>query len=133
MDLVVKILTGAFITMSLLIGGLDLYVNKTMMTHVFYTRGSAQTSLYDIQDKYNNNEAITSVEMLNNWLIDFIDKQGIDYEEVRLKFHKIETEPPVYLVTVEGYEDEYAFINGTAYFEYTTGTTLITEEEKEDE
>lgn len=132
MDLAVKVIVGAFIVGTLLFASLDIYLNRTMMTTQFYTnRASSQGGLYDVQGKYNDNETLTSVEMLNNWLIDFIDTHGIEYEKVNLKFHKIETEPPVYLVTVEGYEDEYTYLDGNAYFQYTSGTTIITEDEEE--
>lgn len=133
MDLAVKIIVGTFITMILILASLDVYLNRTMMTMNFHSnRASSQGSLYDVQDKYNNNEELTSVEMLNNWIINFIDTHGIDYEKVNLKFHRIETDPPVYIVTVEGYEDEYTYLSGNAYFEYTSATTII-EEEEEDE
>ena len=131
MDLAVKVICGAIITMWLFFMQLDMNISKQMMTSEFFSnRSSSQGSLYEIQDKYNNREEITTVEMLDNWIINFINTHGVDYEQVNLLFHQIETDPPTYLVTVEGYVDEYAILSGEAYFEYTSGTSLISSERK---
>ena len=113
---------------------LDIYKNQQMQQSEFEaTRSANQGSLLDLQEKYNNNETLTTVEMLNAWLINFIDTHGLAYEKVRLGFVQIEADPPLYLVTVEGYEEDYAILGQEAYVRYTSGAMIISDEGENDE
>lgn len=132
MDMPVKVLGILCITLSLLFMSLDIYKNQQMIQSEFESNRSAnQGSLLDLQEKYNNNETLSTVEMLNAWLVNFINTHGLAYENVRLGFVQMESDPPLYLVTIEGYEDDYAILTKDAYVRYTSGAMIITDDEEE--
>lgn len=128
-SLAVKVIFLTLVVGIFMVVEFDAYINRAMMTSEFNANRSAtQGSLYDLQDKYNEHEELTSVEMLNSWIINFVDTHSIKYEKVELLFHKIETDPPVYMVTVKGFENDYAYLDKQAYFEYLSSATIITDE-----
>jgi len=132
MEMPVKLIGIICITLSLILMSLDIYKNQQMIQSEFESNRSAnQGSLLDLQEKYNNNETLTTVEMLDAWLVNFINTHGLAYEKVRLGFVQIESDPPLYLVTVEGYEEDYAILGQEAYVKYTSGAMIITDDEEE--
>ena len=131
MDMPIRLIGIVCIAFSLIFMSMDIFKNQEMLQNEFESnRLATQGSLLDLQEKYNNNEELTSVEMLNAWLTNFVNAHGITYEKLKLGFVQIETDPPLYLVTVEGYKDEYALLSGEAYVRYTSGATIITKEEE---
>jgi len=107
----------------------DLNRNSTMkQTEYESTRSANQGSLKGLQKKYNNYETITTAEMLEEWLVNFIDTYGLEYESVKIGFVQINSEPAYYLVTIEGYE-KYAIITKDAYVKYSTGAMIVTKDE----
>lgn len=133
MEMPVKLLGIICITLSLLFMSLDIYKNQEMIQSEFESNRSAnQGSLLDLQEKYNNNETLSTVEMLNAWLINFVDTHGLAYENVRLGFIQIESDPPLYLVKVEGFEEDYAILSRDAYVKYVSGAMIITDDEMEE-
>ena len=133
MDMPIRLIGIVCITFSLIFMSMDIFKNQEMLQNEFESnRLATQGSLLDLQEKYNNNEELTSVEMLNAWLTNFVNAHGITYEKLKLGFVQIETDPPLYLVTVEGYKDEYALLSGEAYVRYTSGATIISKEEKDE-
>ena len=132
MDMPVRVVGLIIIVFYLIFTSMDLFKNQEMSQSEFESnRLATQGSLRDLQEKYNNNEELSSVEMLNTWLTNFVNAHGITYEKLKLGFVQIETDPPLYLVTVEGYEDEYAILSGEAYVRYTSGATIISKEAEE--
>ena len=132
MDMPIRLIGIVCIAFSLIFMSMDIFKNQEMLQNEFESnRLATQGSLLDLQEKYNNNEELTSVEMLNAWLTNFVNAHGITYEKLKLGFVQIETDPPLYLVTVEGYKDEYALLSGEAYVRYTSGATIISKEENE--
>ena len=132
MDMPVRVVGLIIIVFYLIFTSMDLFKNQEMIQSEFESnRLATQGSLRDLQEKYNNNEELSSVEMLNTWLTNFVNAHGITYEKLKLGFVQIETDPPLYLVTVEGYEDEYAILSGEAYVRYTSGATIISKEAEE--
>ena len=122
MDMPIRLIGIVCIAFSLIFMSMDIFKNQEMLQNEFESnRLATQGSLLDLQEKYNNNEELTSVEMLNAWLTNFVNAHGITYEKLKLGFVQIETDPPLYLVTVEGYKDEYALLSGEAYVRYTSG------------
>ena len=133
MDMPIRLIGIVCIAFSLIFMSMDIFKNQEMLQNEFESnRLATQGSLLDLQEKYNNNEELTSVEMLNAWLTNFVNAHGITYEKLKLGFVQIETDPPLYLVTVEGYKDEYALLSGEAYVRYTSGATIISKEEKDE-
>ena len=133
MDMPIRLIGIVCIAFSLIFMSMDIFKNQEMLQNEFESnRLATQGSLLDLQEKYNNNEELTSVEMLNAWLTNFVNAHGITYEKIKLGFVQIETDPPLYLVTVEGYKDEYALLSGEAYVRYTSGATIISKEEKDE-
>ena len=131
MDMPIRLIGIVCIAFSLIFMSMDIFKNQEMLQNEFESnRLATQGSLLDLQEKYNNNEELTSVEMLNAWLTNFVNAHGMTYEKLKLGFVQIETDPPLYLVTVEGYKDEYALLSGEAYVRYTSGATIITKEEE---
>jgi len=134
MDMPVRLIGIVCIAFSLIFMSMDIFKNQEMLQNEFESnRLATQGSLLDLQEKYNNNEELTSVEMLNAWLTNFVNAHGITYEKLKLGFVQIETDPPLYLVTVEGYKDEYALLSGEAYVRYTSGATIITKEQENED
>ena len=134
MDMPVRLIGIVCIAFSLIFMSMDIFKNQEMLQNEFESnRLATQGSLLDLQEKYNNNEELTSVEMLNAWLTNFVNAHGISYEKLKLGFVQIETDPPLYLVTVEGYKDEYALLSGEAYVRYTSGATIITKEQENED
>ena len=132
MDMPIRLIGIVCIAFSLIFMSMDIFKNQEMLQNEFESnRLATQGSLLDLQEKYNNNEELTSVEMLNAWLTNFVNAHGITYEKLKLGFVQIETDPPLYLVTVEGYKDEYALLSGEAYVRYTSGAMIISKEENE--
>ena len=134
MDMPVRLIGIVCIAFSLIFMSMDIFKNQEMLQNEFESnRLATQGSLLDLQEKYNSNEELTSVEMLNAWLTNFVNAHGITYEKLKLGFVQIETDPPLYLVTVEGYKDEYALLSGEAYVRYTSGATIITKEQENED
>ena len=134
MDMPIRLIGIVCIAFSLIFMSMDIFKNQEMLQNEFESnRLATQGSLLDLQEKYNNNEELTSVEMLNAWLTNFVNAHGITYEKLKLGFVQIETDPPLYLVTVEGYKDEYALLSGDAYVRYTSGATIITKEQENED
>lgn len=134
MDMPIRLIGIVCIAFSLIFMSMDIFKNQEMLQNEFESnRLATQGSLLDLQEKYNNNEELTSVEMLNAWLTNFVNAHGITYEKLKLGFVQIETDPPLYLVTVEGYKDEYALLSGEAYVRYTSGATIITKEQENED
>ena len=134
MDMPVRLIGIVCIAFSLIFMSMDIFKNQEMLQNEFESnRLATQGSLLDLQEKYNNNEELTSVEMLNAWLTNFVNAHGITYEKLKLGFVQIETDPPLYLVTVEGYKDEYALLSGEAYVRYISGATIITKEQENED
>lgn len=132
MEMPIKVIGLVIIVFFLIFTSMDLFKNQEMIQAEFESnRLATQGSLKDLQEKYNNNEEISSVEMLNIWLTNFVNAHGITYEKLKLGFVQIETDPPLYLVTIEGYENEYAILSGDAYARYTSGATIISKESEE--
>ena len=132
MEMAIRLIGLVVIVFTLIFASLDLFKNQEMIQSEFESnRLATQGSLRDLQEKYNNNEELSSVEMLNTWLTNFVNAHGIAYEKLKLGFVQVETDPPLYLVTVEGYEDEYAYLSGEAYARYTSGATIISKESEE--
>lgn len=132
MDMPVRVIGLVIIVFFLIFTSMDLFKNQEMIQSEFESnRLATQGSLRDLQEKYNNNEELTTVEMLNAWITNFVNAHGITYEKLKLGFVQIETDPPLYLVTIEGYEDEYAILSGDAYVRYTSGATIISKEAEE--
>ena len=134
MDMPIRLIGIVCIAFSLIFMSMDIFKNQEMIQSEFEAnRLATQGSLRDLQEKYNDNEELSSVEMLNTWLTNFVNAHGITYEKLKLGFVQIETDPPLYLVTVEGYKDEYALLSGEAYVKYTSGATIISKEEEKNE
>ena len=127
MDVGIYMLGLIIILFSIVFGMFDMNLNSSMKQNLFESvRSANQDALYDLQDDYNNRRVLTTEKMLEAWLIDFAKSAGLPYKELVINFVQIETDPPLYLVYVEGYKENYVIISGEAYAAYHSGATIIT-------
>lgn len=127
MDAGIYMLGLVIILFSLVFGMFDVNLNSSMKQNLFESvRAANQDALYDLQDDYNARKVLTTASMLEAWLIDFAKSADLSYKELVINFVQIETDPPLYLVYVEGHKDKYVVISGDAYASYYSGATIIT-------
>ena len=134
MDLGPTILIIIFLVLNFTFMTLDFEHNSNMKQSIFEaTRAANQNSLYELQDKYDTYEEITTSEMLEKWLINFCNNNSLNFDKINVSFVQIETDPvPLYLVNIEGQKGAYAIIkNKDAIAEFYNGAMLIEKEEGE--
>ena len=108
---------------------LDVSRNMTIQQDIFTSLRSAnQNALLDIKDDYESRDEITEARMIQEWLVNFLDNNNLNYRDVTLKFTYLSTDPPTYTVEVEGYS-EHAYIKVTgkeAKIKYIHAATILT-------
>ena len=90
-------------------------------------RSANQNGLKEYLNDYNQYELFTTAEMLEKWIVNFVNANSLNYKELNIGFVKLETDPPLYLVTIEGYKDQYAVLTKDAYVRYTSGTLIVSD------
>lgn len=100
------------------------------MKHDSYesVRASNQDSLLDLQKHYDEYEELNTAVMLEEWLVNFVDNNNLSWDEIEIGFVQIETDPPLYLVNIEGYLDSYAIVNKDAFVSFYSGTTILSKD-----
>lgn len=127
MDIGVYILGCIILTFTIIFGMFDMNLNNSMKQNLFESvRATNQNALFALQDDYNNLRQLTTPRMLEEWLIAFAKNRDLSYTDLVVNFVQIENEPPLYLVYVEGYKEQYAILSEEAYAAYYSGSTLIT-------
>ena len=127
MDVGVYVLGFIIILFSIVFGMFDVNLNSSMKQNLFESvRAANQNALIEMQEGYNQRDVITTPMMLDLWLCDFAKSADLEYEDLEINFVQIETEPPLYLVYVEGYKENYAVFAGDANASYFSGATIIT-------
>ena len=80
---------------------LDVSRNMTIQQDIFTSLRSAnQNALLDIKDDYESRDEITEARMIQEWLVNFLDNNNLNYRDVTLKFTYLSTDPPTYTVEV---------------------------------
>jgi hypothetical protein len=89
------------------------------------------TSRQTIEDLINKKDfeesSLTEKEIIEKWLINYIDNYNLNLEEVVLNFDLVHTSPQVLLVTIEGYSERLVIRKGSKV-SYQTG--VLVEENK---
>lgn len=96
-------------------------------------RASNQNALLDLEDKYNDYEELNTPAMLEQWLVNFINNNNIKWEDIEIEFIQLETDPPLYLVGIEGYKESYTIVNKRTYIRFHNGSTIISKESEDDD
>jgi len=91
-------------------------------------RAANQNSLLSLQQDYEKGKSLTTPQMLEEWISQFVTQNSLNYNSITLGFVQLETDPPLYLVTAEGKKNNYTIIQDQAYVRYTSGTLLIHDE-----
>lgn len=112
---------------------LDFNSNISMKSDTYEsTRAANQNALLDLQENYDNYEELNTPAMVERWLSNFLKNENIPWKDIEISFIQIETDPPTYLMEVKGHNKaNYAIVRKDAYVEFTSGTTLITDERNE--
>ena len=127
MDAGIYILGGIILLFSLVFGMFDANLNNTMKQDLYESvRAANQNALIALEQDYKNSISLTTAGMIESWLAEFALNNALDYETLRISFVQVETEPPLYLMYVEGFKDEYVVVSGDAYAAFYSGTTIIT-------
>lgn len=109
---------------------LDFSSNISMKSDAYEsTRAANQNALLDLQENYDNYEELNSPAMIERWLTNFLKNENISWKDVEIGFIQMENDPPTYLMEIKGHKKTaYAVVRKDAYVEFTSGTTLITDE-----
>lgn len=66
-------------------GILDVNKNQTLKQDSFETiRSANQNALLDLQDKYNDYEELNTPAMVEEWLVNFVNNNNINWEDVEI-------------------------------------------------
>jgi len=129
MDVGVYILGGIILLFSIVFGMLDVNLNSSMKQNLFESvRAANQNALLEMEEAYESREILTTTRMIETWLSEFASSEDLRYEEIKLNFIQMETDPPLYLVYAEGFNDRYVMISADAYASYFSGATIITKD-----
>lgn len=110
---------------------MDVNKNQTIKQESFEAlRAAVQNGLLEVEDAYDNYEVLTTAQMLEQWLLGFVNNHSLDYKDLTIGFVRIEAEPPYYLVKIEGYVNDYALLTTDAYVQYTSGAMIVSENER---
>lgn len=114
----------------------DVDSNVQMKTDAYESvRAANQNALLDLQDKYDEYDELNTPAMVEEWLANFLSKNNIAWKEITINFVQIETDPPAYLMSVEGHKQSgYAIIKGgaandNAIVKFSSGATIISDDE----
>lgn len=112
----------------------DINKNLTIKQDAYETlRASNQNSLLDLNENYSKFKQLNTPAMLEQWLVNFINNNNIKWQDVELEFIQIETDPPLYLVGIQGYVGHYAVISKDTFIQYHSGSMIITEGDIDDD
>ena len=129
MDLAISALIILVLIFTVTFTMLDVSRNMTIQQDIFTSLRSAnQNALLDIKEDYESRDEITEARMIQEWLVNFLDNNNLNYRDVTLKFTYLSTDPPTYTVEVEGYS-EHAYIKVTgkeAKIKYINAATILT-------
>lgn len=116
------------ITMIVAMFGLDIYINEYMNTDIFENnRKASQNALIEEMEQINQYEKIDQAKILENWLANWINSINLPFNEIKLQFALVNTEPQVIMVKVKGY-DYYAMIDDVALVDYICNTLVVERE-----
>ena len=128
MDVSVIALIFVFLTFQFSFIMFDFQHNQNMKQDIFSNiRTANQNALLQVQNDYNEYKELTENAMLEAWLENFVKQNNLDFNDIELGFVQIETDPPLFLVTVEGAHGDYRVINKQALVSYVNGTMIISE------
>ena len=131
----ISVITLLLLVLTIMFSFINLDYQKSVHTkqNIFESiRAANQNSLYEIQDQYDNYEEITTVEMLDKWIINFCNNNSINMEEMKISFIMVSNDPvPLYLVNINGVNGKYISVNAKTIASYYYGALLI--EKNEDE
>lgn len=126
MDLAAYMYLFVIMVFSLVFGMIDVNAGASTRQNLFESvRDANQSALYTIQDEYEERKVITTPQMMEAWLMSYITDEDLRYENITLNFVQMETEPPLYLVYIEGRRDEYIIVSSDAYDKYISGATIF--------
>lgn len=132
MDIAVWGLVFITVIFSLTFAGIDLQHNSTLKQDIFTSiRAANQNGLEVIKREYEEYEEITSAQMMEEWLRSFTDNTNIDFNELKLNFIEVQSEPPVFLVSVEGQQGRYVVIRDEALARHYSGALIVQEDEED--
>jgi len=112
MDLPLKVFAiFIFLTMLIFVQG-NIYIRSNTKEEIFNNSRQANYDAVDSTlEKINNYELVTQHELLENWLMTFIENNDLSVEDVVLKFGILSTDPQVIVVAVTG-TDKFIILNG---------------------
>ena len=108
-------------------GMLDVSLNSSMKHEMYESvRSANQNALIEMEEDYKTGVTLTTPQMLETWLAEFSQTHDMSFDELKINFVQMETDPPLYLVYVEGYKGQYVMFSGDARAVYYNGSTIIT-------
>lgn len=111
---------------ALVFGMIDVNAANSSLQNQFESvRDANQSALYTVQEDYNQRKVLTTPQMMEAWLTSFLTDRDLRYEDITLNFVQIETDPPLFLVSVEGYRDDYMILTKDAVTGYYSGSTIL--------
>lgn len=132
MDNPVWFLVLTFIIFTLTFASLDISNNTTIKHDTFESiRASNQNALIEIQDEYNEYKEIPTAQMLTEWITTYCNNSNVKYKDIELNFVQMETDPPTFLVSIEGDVGHYAIVPKQALVSYYSGATIVSDESNE--
>ena len=126
MDLPVIALIFVFLTFQFTFIMFDYQHNQHMKQDIFSTiRTANQNALLQLKDEYDEYKELTENGMLEAWLENFVKQNNLNFDDIELGFVQLETDPPLFLVTIEGGHGEYGTIKQSALVSYINGAMII--------
>ncbi|MEA5017833.1 MAG: hypothetical protein VB009_03840 [Erysipelotrichaceae bacterium] len=106
-------------------------INKNMQLRQIIhenTRAATHNSLLELSNQYQDNKPISTMAMLEAWLVNFVDDNVVDISELVIEFIKINEDPPLFLVNVKGKSSASAFLTAELYSKIISGTMIIADD-----
>lgn len=121
-----KILALVSFGMMLIVSMSDILTFNKMLEDNFSTVRTANEHALEL---IKGKEEITEIEMLNNWLYCFAEDNNMIFDELKISFISLGTDPAYYVVRIEGSND-YALISDDVHTVFTNAMAIV-ESEKE--
>lgn len=121
MSLGIKALSLVAIGLFLLTYIIDIFINNKMIEDNYSTvRTANENSLAMIKDE----EEITDLVMLNNWITNFIEENNMTFEELKIDILSLGSNPPHYVVYIKGF-NKYAMLSEELYSRFENSAAII--------
>ena len=121
MAIAVKGLIIISLGLLLIMNMMDIYINNQMIEDNF---GTVRSANYNSLSEIKDDEVITDIKMLNLWLMNFAEASNTNFNELKISFLSLDSDPLYYVVYIEG-TNNYCLISDDLHSRFTNAATVI--------